>query len=75
MTDKVIATVSEVLNVEVNTHTTQKNCAKWDSLTHINLIIALEDAFEISFEPEEIARMTSIIAIKQIIDNKTHPSK
>jgi len=68
--NKIIATVSEVLKTEVNAHTSQKNCVKWDSLMHISIIIALEDAFETSFEPEEIARMTSITAIAQTMNNK-----
>ena len=67
MTDKIIKTVGEVLKTEVNEKTTQKNCDKWDSLTHIHIMIALEEAFQLSFEPEEIARMTSIRSIEQTI--------
>jgi len=70
MTDKILTTVSGVLQTEVNQHTSQKNCAKWDSLMHINLMIALEEAFDFSFEPEEIANMTSISAIEQTIKKK-----
>jgi len=38
----------------------QKNIDNWDSLRHLNLIIELEEAFDKSFEPEEIAEMTSL---------------
>ena len=69
MIDKIIKTVSEVLKTEVNVNTSQKNCDKWDSLMHIHIMIALEDAFEISFEPQEIARMTDIKNIEQTIKN------
>jgi len=70
MIDRILTTVSEVLRMEVSVNTTQKNCVKWDSLMHINIIIALEDAFDMSFEPDEIARMTSIANMQQIIQNK-----
>ena len=67
MTDKIIKTVGEVLKTEVNEKTTRKNCDKWDSLTHIHIMIALEEAFQLSFEPEEITQMTDIRSIEQTI--------
>lgn len=70
MINKIIATVSSVLKTKISENTIQKNCDKWDSLMHINIIIALEDAFDLSFEPEEIAQMTGINAIQQIISKK-----
>ena len=73
MTAKIIKTVSQVLNTEVNVNTSQKNCDLWDSLMHIHLMIALEEAFDISFEPEDIARMTDIGSIEQAI-KRLNPS-
>ena len=70
MIDKIIKTVGEVLKTEVKMNTSQKNCVKWDSLMHIHLVLALEDTFEVSFEPAEIAQMTDILAIEQIIKKK-----
>jgi len=31
----------------------------WDSLRHMNLIVALEDEFDIEFEPEDVMELTS----------------
>ena len=42
----------------------------WDSLQHLNLILALEQSFGLEFEPEEIERMTSIDAILAILEEK-----
>ena len=36
---------------------TARDVAGWDSLTHINLIIAVEQAFGITFATVEISRM------------------
>ncbi len=70
MREKIINIVSRVFEIEVNKNTDQKNCAAWDSLRHLNLIIELEDEFNISFEPEEIAQMKSILEIENIILKK-----
>jgi len=70
MIDKILKTVSEVLAIEVDENTSQKNCDKWDSLQHLNIIVALEDAFDVSFEPEEIASMKNIGTIEEIIQSK-----
>lgn len=55
---------------EVNENISQKNCSKWDSLNHLNLIIELETEFDISFEPEEIALMKTLNDIEKIIKKK-----
>ncbi len=50
--------------------TSQNNCEKWDSMNHLNLVIELEDTFEVEFEPNEISLMKSFSDIKNIIANK-----
>ena len=37
----------------------QSDIESWDSLHHLNLIVELESAFDISYEPEEIGEMNS----------------
>lgn len=54
----------------LDTKTSQENCGKWDSLRHLNLIVELEDTFDMEFEPEEIAEMKSFDAVKRIISQK-----
>ena len=70
MREKIINIVSRVFETEVNENTDQKNCAAWDSLRHLNLIIELEDEFNVSFEPEEIAQLKSITLIEELISQK-----
>jgi len=41
--------------------------AAWDSLQHLNLVLVLEDAFSIQFEPDEIGELTSIAAISALV--------
>ena len=48
----------------------QRNNENWDSLRHLNLISELEDEFDVEFEPEEIAEMTSFDKVKEILSSK-----
>jgi acyl carrier protein len=43
---------------------------KWDSIQHLNLIVAIEGEFNKSFEPEEIQEMTNIEKIIKYIESK-----
>jgi len=70
MTNKIIQIISEVLEIEVDANASQATCEKWDSLRHLNIMVALEDAFDVSFEPEEMAEMKSVVAIEQMIQQK-----
>jgi len=72
MIEKIIATVSEALGVPVTEATTQLNCEQWDSLSHLNIVIAIEDVFEVSFEPEEFTRMNTIKDIEALLTSKKH---
>jgi len=70
MTASILRTISEVLKTKVDMYTSQKNCSKWDSLAQIHIMIALEDEFGITFQPEDFARMTDIRSIDRKIKNK-----
>jgi len=48
----------------------QENCAEWDSLQHLNIMVELEEVFEVSFEPEEISEMISLDKIIEVIKSK-----
>lgn len=42
----------------------------WDSIGHMSLIVALEDAFGVEFEPEEIMTIRSFENGKEVLTNK-----
>lgn len=70
MINSIIKVISEVLRIMANEETSQDNCEDWSSLQHLNIIVALEDVFDISFEPEEIAKMKSVKEIAKVINNR-----
>lgn len=44
---------------------------EWDSLSHLRLVSALEEAFKTKFDNSEIMDMTNVSAIREIVSRKT----
>ena len=44
--------------------------AQWDSLQHLNLVLDLEQRFNVQIEPEEIVRMQDVRSITDILSVK-----
>ena len=67
---ELLAEVLEMDISEITADLSQENCSKWDSLQHLNIMVELEDVFDLSFEPEEIADMVTIEKIIDIVKSK-----
>ena len=68
--NRVYRLVSDVLGVEVgaiNDDSSPDTIASWDSVTHINLILALEDEFGVSLSDEDVMEMLSVGLIQRIL--------
>ena len=66
VTDEVCQTIAEVFLLEgpeVTSESTPESIAAWDSMGHLNLILALEQKFGVSFDPDQIPKLTSVEAI------------
>ncbi|MFA6963989.1 acyl carrier protein [Bosea sp. (in: a-proteobacteria)] len=46
---------------------TMNDVGNWNSLTHIELIIGLEDMFAIQFTQDDVVEMTSVGAIRAVL--------
>ncbi len=44
--------------------------AAWDSTNHLNVVLALEEAFNVEFDPDEIVKLTTVSGICAEIRNK-----
>lgn len=56
------AVFAEVFNVEtsvLNDSFTNESVNEWDSVHQLNIIMLLEDSFDIMFDPEDIVELTS----------------
>lgn len=61
----------EVLETnDIDETVSQANCEAWDSIHHLNLIVAIEGAFNISLEPEEMEQMRDFVTALKIVEGK-----
>ncbi|EIT3185440.1 TPA: acyl carrier protein [Campylobacter jejuni] len=53
--------------VDENTNLSMENCNNWTSLTHIDIIMSLEEEFEIKFSKEDLSLLKSQNALLEKI--------
>ena len=71
MEEKVLEILKETFEFDsVDKTCSQTTCPAWDSMGQLNLVVELEDAFNISLEPEEIIKMKSFNDIVEIVKRK-----
>ena len=46
------------------------NIDVWDSVQHLNLVLAVEQQYDLQFEPEEIEAMKTLGGIAAAVDRK-----
>jgi acyl carrier protein len=71
--DKILSIAADVLSISPGQLTEQsspKNVESWDSIRHLNLVLALEDRFALQFEPEEMEQMETIGKITSLVEAK-----
>jgi acyl carrier protein len=64
---QVIATTLKVPPDKITKETSEKDLVAWDSIAHVNLMMALEQAFGLYLEVEEFTQLTSVPAILQYL--------
>jgi len=66
---KIMAEVFEININDIEDDASQKTISAWDSMDHLNLIVELEEKFDICLEPEEIGEMITLEIIVKTIEN------
>lgn len=69
-TQRVFQQVFEESTLVVSEQTVAADIPKWDSLTHISLILALEEEFGIEFSSEEIVSMSRVGDLFSVLEAK-----
>lgn len=71
MEEKILEILKETFELEtVDKTCSQQTCTAWDSMGQLNLVAELEDAFDISLEPEEISGMKCYDDVVRIVSKK-----
>ena len=73
MVNRVKNVISSVLKInfcDVDIKLTSDNIETWDSLKHMNLVLALEDEFGVEFSDDEIVILSNYSSILSILKKK-----
>ncbi len=69
-TDRIHRIVSDVLGIPIDSiddDSSPDNIETWDSMSHLNLILALEAEFAVSLSPEDAMDLLSVSLIKTVL--------
>jgi acyl carrier protein len=67
---QVIEVVADTLNLpaeSLHISSSAESLPAWDSLAHVNLMIALEQTFDIQLEVEDFPTLNSVAAIQEYL--------
>jgi acyl carrier protein len=64
---KIMAVVFEVNSESINENTSADTIETWDSLRHMNLILALEEEFNVTIPDEEVGNLMNFKLIELVI--------
>ena len=67
---QILATVLKVPVDSIDGDTNTDTVESWDSLNHMNLILALEDAYSVRIPDDEATRITSYPLIKLVVNEQ-----
>ena len=66
----IIATVMGVPPSSVTIDVSPRTIAQWDSLKHMNLILAVEEAFGVQFTDEDIVAIEDARSLLSVLETK-----
>jgi acyl carrier protein len=55
---------------EVQAESSPDTIPNWDSLQHLNLVLAIEQEFNVQFSPEEIEQLLSVELVAALLEEK-----
>lgn len=69
---RVVASVLGVRAEGLSDSDSPETLSAWDSVAHIQLVIAIEAEFGIEFSPEEIGELSSLGGFRERIEARAH---
>ena len=70
MEEKIKKIMNKIFKEEITDDFSKFTTDKWDSFAHLDLIVKIEQEFNISFTPDEIGNITSYKDLVKIINEK-----
>jgi acyl carrier protein len=69
---KIFSSVFDDDSIVVTSELTADDVPEWDSFNHINLIVAVEQAFKIKFQTAELEQMKNVGHLVELIEKKVN---
>ncbi len=66
----VFSDVFQIAREQVRPDSSPDTIPNWDSLQHLNLVLALEQEFQVQFTPEEIEQLLSVELVASLLEEK-----
>jgi acyl carrier protein len=66
---KIITILAQVMNMspeQIDSTSSPDTIGVWDSLKHMNLVMAIEEEFDMQFSEDQI--MAELLSVRQIVD-------
>ena len=73
ISDQIRTIASDIFGVSADKITpvsTPETIETWDSIQHLNLVLALEEKFGLQLSPEEIEQMKSMGEVIKVVEGK-----
>ena len=70
MRERVYKIISQVFNIpieNINDESSSDDIETWDSLKHMNMVLALEEEFNVQFGEEQVLEMLNVGLIIEIL--------
>ena len=68
---EVVSIVLRTKSSELDIKSSNETVSNWDSINHINLILALEEEFDIDIDDEDVSTLFSVKSIVSLIESKS----
>jgi len=56
--------------VQITAESSPETLEGWDSVQHLNLILSLEQTFQVRIDPEDMDRMQTVGQIAELVESK-----
>jgi acyl carrier protein len=64
------ADIFSVAQKDITIDSSPGTIGTWDSLQHLNLVLAVEQEFDVQFTPEEVETLTTVNAFVELLERK-----
>ncbi len=71
VTDELKKVILKQLNLdefEINDDTVAPEVPGWDSLSHVNIIVAVEEHFKVKFKSMEVLKLKNVGDLQKLVD-------